>query len=64
MKLSRKRKNQEINLSGPTFHTKVLEKSECKKNLPQKTIQIQIVAFLDLFKKDSKNVLVNRTLQC
>ncbi len=28
MKLTRKQKNQEINFPGPTFHTKVLEKSE------------------------------------
>jgi hypothetical protein len=36
MKLTRKGKNQEINLSGPTFHTKVLEKSECEENIFQK----------------------------
>ena len=53
MKLTRNQKNQQINLSTSTFHTKVLEKSQCEEEiLHKKTMRVHIVAFADLFRKD------------
>ncbi len=52
MKLTRKQKNQEINFSDPTFHTIVLEKSECEeKTFHKKQFEFRLQNFLIQLKR-------------